>query len=146
MPRADFKFAHSFRVRYSEIDGQGIVFNAHYLTFYDTTITEYFRALPYDYKSETARTGHDFHTVRTVVEYAKPIEFDEEFDVCMRTGRIGRSSLRFDFEIHGKGTDDLRATGEVVWVYTNQATHKPAPVAPELVDLIVGLEGGQIRS
>ena len=37
-----------FRVRYSEIDGQGVVFNAHYLTYFDTTITEYFRALGYD--------------------------------------------------------------------------------------------------
>ncbi|MET0721452.1 MAG: hypothetical protein ABWY64_11540 [Tardiphaga sp.] len=32
-----------FRVRYSEIDGQRVVFNAHYLTYFDTTI-EYFRA------------------------------------------------------------------------------------------------------
>ena len=31
-----------FRVRYSEIDGQRVVFNAHYLTYFDTTI-DYFR-------------------------------------------------------------------------------------------------------
>mgnify|MGYP001822445374 FL=1 len=63
MARRDFSFSHRFRVRYSEIDGQGIVFNAHYLTYFDTAITEYFRWLPYDYKAETKRSGHDFHTV-----------------------------------------------------------------------------------
>ncbi|MEC7649574.1 MAG: acyl-CoA thioesterase, partial [Pseudomonadota bacterium] len=44
MAKSDFKFAWPFRVRYSEVDGQMIVFNAHYLTYYDTAITEYFRA------------------------------------------------------------------------------------------------------
>ena len=28
-------FRHPLRVRYSEIDVQGIVYNAHYLTFFD---------------------------------------------------------------------------------------------------------------
>jgi acyl-CoA thioester hydrolase len=146
MARNDFKFFHRFRIRYSEIDGQGIVFNAHYLTFFDQAITEYFRALPYDYKAETARSGHDFHTVKTLVEYAKPIQFDEEIDVCVKAGRIGRSSIRLDFEIHGKDTEDFRASGEVVWVYTNQATHKTAPVAEDLVARLVGLEGAGIQA
>jgi hypothetical protein len=39
MSREQFWFFHPFRVRYSEIDGQGVVFNAHYLTYFDTTIT-----------------------------------------------------------------------------------------------------------
>lgn len=46
MTRDQFSFFHPFRIRYSEIDGQGVVFNAHYLTFYDTTITEYFARSP----------------------------------------------------------------------------------------------------
>lgn len=146
MARSDYNFHHRFRIRYSEIDGQGILYNAHYLTFFDQGITEYLRALPYAYKDETERTGHDFHTVKTLVEYAKPVEFDEEIDVCVKAGRIGRSSIRFDFEMHGRDAEDFRASGEVVWVYTNQATHKTAPVAEDLVALIVGLEGEAVKA
>ena len=146
MARSEYKFFHRFRIRYSEIDGQGILYNAHYLTFFDQGITEYLRALPYDYKAETAQTGHDFHTVKTLVEYAKPVEFDEEVDVCVKVGRIGRSSIRFDFEMHGRDVEDFRTSGEVVWVYTNQTTHKTAPVIEELVALLIGLEGEAIRS
>ena len=145
MARADYRFFHRFRIRYSEIDGQGILYNAHYLTFFDQGITEYLRALTYAYKDETARTGHDFHTVKTLVEYAKPVEFDEEIDVCVKAGRIGRSSIRFDFEMHGRDAEDFRAKGEVVWVYTNQATHKAAPVPDELVVLIVAREGAAVE-
>ena len=55
MSREQFWFSHPFRVRYSEIDGQGVVFNAHYLTYFDTTITEYFRALGYDQYADANR-------------------------------------------------------------------------------------------
>jgi acyl-CoA thioester hydrolase len=145
MARLDFKFAWPFRVRYSEVDGQKIVFNAHYLTYYDTAITEYFRALPYDYMGQVKHTGQDFHTVRSLVEYQQPIEFDEDIEVHLRTSRLGRSSLTFLLEIHPVGKDDLRATGEVVWVNTDQATHKSAAVPQELIDKIVALEGEMLE-
>ena len=145
MARSEFKFAWPFRVRYSEVDGQRIVFNAHYLTYYDTAITEYFRALPYDYMGQVERTGKDYHTVRTLVEYQQPIEFDEDIEVLVRTSRLGRSSLTFLLEIQPKGAEDLRATGVVVWVNTDQATHKSAALPQELVDKLVSLEGDSLE-
>ena len=145
MARPDFEFAWPFRVRYSEVDGQMIVFNAHYLTYFDTAITEYFRSLPYDYRGRVARTGEDFHTVRTLVEYQKPISFDEDIEVCVRTSRLGRSSISFLLEIHPQGRDDLRATGEVVWVNTDQGTHKSAALPNELVEKIAVLEGTKLE-
>jgi len=145
MAKSDFRFAWPFRVRYSEVDGQKIVFNAHYLTYYDTAITEYFRALPYEYMGQVEHTGEDFHTVRTLVEYQQPIAFDEDIEVHVRVSRLGRSSITFLLEIHPQGGDDLRATGEVVWVNTNQATHKSAPVPRELVDKIAALEGDALE-
>jgi acyl-CoA thioester hydrolase len=40
-----YPFVHTLRVRYAEIDGQKIVYNAHYLTYLDLAFTEYFRAI-----------------------------------------------------------------------------------------------------
>jgi acyl-CoA thioester hydrolase len=140
--RKDFWFHHPFRVRYSEVDAQAVVFNAHYLTYYDTAITEYFRELGYDYLGEATRTGNDFHIVKSVVEYKAPIRFDEEIDVCVRVGRIGRSSLTLALAIFAKGSEDLRATGEVVWVCIDRKTHKPVAVAESLRALIASREKG----
>ena len=109
------------------------MFNAHYLTWFDSAITEYFRALSYDYMSEVAQRGEDFHTVRNLVEYHAPIAFDEEIEGHVRAGRIGRTSLTFALEIHPQGREELRATGEVVWVNTNQSTHRPALLPEKLV-------------
>lgn len=144
MAKSDFRFAWPFRVRYAEVDGQKIVFNAHYLTYFDTAITEYFRALPYDYMGQVARTGEDYHTVRSLVEYRRPIVFDDDIEVHVRTARLGRTSLTFHLEIHPKDTDDLRATGEVVWVNTDQATHSSAPLPEELIGKITAFEDGSV--
>jgi acyl-CoA thioester hydrolase len=48
MAKSDFKFFYPIRVRYAETDLQGIVFNAHYLTYFDTAIYEYLRDLPFE--------------------------------------------------------------------------------------------------
>jgi acyl-CoA thioester hydrolase len=142
--REEFWFHFPFRVRYSEVDAQAVVFNAHYLTYFDTAITEYFRALGYDYLGEVARTGIDFHTVKTVVEYKAPIRFDEDIEVCVRVARIGRSSINLALAIFAKGSEkgaeDLRATGEVIWVATDQKAHKPVAVAEDLRALIASRE------
>ncbi len=135
MTRDQFSFFHPFRIRYSEIDGQGVVFNAHYLTFYDTTITEYFRALGYDQYADAKKTGMDFHVVKSVVEYKAPILFDAEIEVGARVARIGSSSMTFETAIFLKDSADLMATGEVVWVNTDQSTHRPAPITTAIRNL-----------
>ncbi|MBX6368488.1 MAG: acyl-CoA thioesterase, partial [Rhodospirillales bacterium] len=123
------------------IDGQSIVFNAHYLTYFDTTITEFMRWLGYDYVGEVKETGKDFHTVKTLVEYKAPIYFDEEIEVAVKAARIGTSSLTFALAIFGRDGNDLRATGEVVWVFTDQKTRKTVPVPDKLRTLIAAKTG-----
>ncbi|MES2027694.1 MAG: thioesterase family protein [Pseudomonadota bacterium] len=140
MSRDRFRFFHPFRVRYSEIDGQGVVFNAHYLTYFDTTITEYFRALGYDQFADAKASGVDFHVVKSVIEYKAPILFDQELDVAARVARIGNSSLVFELGIFPRAGDHLFATGEIVWVNTDQATHRPVPIAQTIRDLIATRE------
>ena len=146
--RADFRFRHPLRVRYAEIDGQGVAYNSHYLTWYDIGITEYLRAIGYDYPlGGDPETGCDFHLVKAVVEFRAPILYDEEIDICIRTRRIGRTSVTFDPAIYLAGADDdLRATGEIVWVNTHQQTHKTEPVPGKLIDAVAAFEGYDPRA
>ncbi|MCG8493211.1 MAG: acyl-CoA thioesterase [Sneathiellales bacterium] len=143
MARSDFKFFHDFRVRYSEIDAQGIVFNAHYLTYFDTAITEYLRRDEFDYSALVKETGCDFHLVKSLVNYEKPIPFDEDIEVGCRTGAIGNSSVTFILEIFKKGQEDRFANGEIIWVLTDQTTHKTVRVPDNIRNLIEKIESGQ---
>ena len=83
MKKTDYKFIYTFRVRYAEVDAQGIVFNAHYLTYFDCLITEYYRKLKYNYASEVKKHQKDFHVIKTTLEYKKPL------------GRVGFVLLNF---------------------------------------------------
>lgn len=141
MARSDFKFFHDLRVRYSEIDGQSVVFNAHYLTYFDVAITEYFRALSFDYVDYARKTGWDFHLVKSLVNYERPILFDAEIQVGCRTEKIGNSSLTFCLEIFDNNEDRRYANGEIIWVNTDQASHKTVRIGEDIRALIAGFEG-----
>jgi len=138
--RSEFRFFHPFRVRYSEIDGQGVVFNAHYLTYFDTAISEYFRALGYDQFADARRTGVDFHVVKALVEFKQPILLDQEIEVGVRVGKMGNSSVAFELAIFAKGDGAELATGEIIWVNTDQATHKPVAVPDSFRAMIASRE------
>lgn len=142
MARSDFRFFYPFRIRYSEIDGQKIVFNAHYLTFFDTALMEYMEAIGYSYTDVESRTGHDYHTVRNLIDYHQPVYLREDIEVGVRPGRVGNSSITFVVEIHPAGKDDLRTSGEVVWVYTNQASGKSEKLPQDFLDLLDQYEKG----
>ena len=136
MSREQFWFFYPLRVRYSEVDCQGVVFNANYLMYFDTTITEDFRALGYDQQADAKKTGVDFHVVKSLIEYKAPVRFDWEIDVGARVARIGNSSLVFELAIFLNDSIDALVTGEIVWVYTSQQTHRPVPI-PEWIRAII---------
>ena len=128
MSREQFCFFNPLRVRYSETDRQVVVHNANYVMYFDTTITEYFRALGYDQQADAKNTGVDFHVVKSLIEYKASVLFDQEVDVGARVARIGNSSFVFELAIFLKGCSDALVTGEIVWVYTHQRTHRPVPI------------------
>jgi acyl-CoA thioester hydrolase len=134
--RADFAFFEPFRVRYSEIDYQGIVFNAHYLTYYDVTITEYLREIGFDYDNLTKTEGLDFHLVKALVEYRRPILKDAEIEVGIACGRLGTSSVTWSLAIFGRDDEDVLATGEIVWVCSVVGAHRSHPLPEGLRALL----------
>jgi acyl-CoA thioester hydrolase len=131
MQQDDFAFFHPFRVRYSEIDGQGVVYNAHYLTFFDIAIHEFFRSLDHERYSDAKRTGCDFHVVRASVDFQAPLHFDDRFQVAVRVQRLGRSSVTFDLGVFREGQAMPSARGEVIWAYTDQVSRRSVPIASE---------------
>jgi acyl-CoA thioester hydrolase len=74
--------------------------------------------------------------VGCVVEYRRPLRFDEAFEVEVALGRIGRTSLTFTPAIWVAGELEPRATGEVVWVHADQATMRAVPLPEELLTLL----------
>ena len=138
MAKQDFAYFHRLRVRWVEVDRQDIVFNGHYLTYFDLAMTEYLRAMGFPYPAGLLEAGSDLYVVKATVEYKASTHYDEEIDIYCRVARIGRSSIQFLFEIH-RG-DDLLITGENIYVNADPKTRQSAPVPEVLRNAIKGFE------
>ena len=142
MSRADFAFSHRFRVRWSEVDPQAVVFNARYLDYADIAITEYYREV--GFRKLHPDVPLEFHVKRATVTWAKPIEADEMIDVLARTVRSGTTSMTQMVEIHGArddGADDLRAEIELVNVHVDLSSHRPIPLPDWLAPAFAAFDG-----
>lgn len=126
MARSEFRLAHPMRVRWAEVDRQGIVFNGNYLLYFDVGITEYWRALGYPYPDGILQHGTDLFVKKATIEYHAPAVYDDQLDVLVRAARIGRSSVRFLLELHR--ADSLLVSGELIYVNADPATRTSAPV------------------
>jgi acyl-CoA thioester hydrolase len=139
MARPDFRFAHPLRVRWAEVDRQDIVFNAHYLMYFDVAITEYWRAAGIRYPDELLAAGGDLFVVKATLEYHGSARFDDEIEVAVRTRKIGRTSMTFALEIH-RGGEHL-ISGEVVYVNAHPQARSPVPVPDGLRAALERFEG-----
>ncbi|TGL62911.1 acyl-CoA thioesterase [Leptospira sarikeiensis] len=131
MNSSESEFYHTLRVRYSEIDAQAVVFNAHYLTYFDTALNEYMRFLKYDYKEELEKNGLDFVVTRSLIEYKSPARFDEELKIHIKAGEVKPASIRWDIQVRKLEDDTLVCIGELTWAFLQMGSRKPAKL-PEI--------------
>ena len=138
MARTDFTFSHPLRVRWAEVDRQGIVFNGHYLLYFDVGITEYWRAIGCPYPDGLLEHGSDMFVKKSTIEYHASAVYDDVVEVLVRVARIGRSSVQFLLEIH-RG-DTLLVNGEILYANADPQTTKSAPVPVFLREAIARFE------
>jgi acyl-CoA thioester hydrolase len=122
MARADFAFFHPLRVRWAEVDMQAIVFNGHYLTYFDVAFTEYWRATGLPGVMQQAEEGQEMFARKATIEYHAPARFDDLLDIGVRCAALGRSSMRYVLEIY-RGEEFL-ISGELVYVYADTVLRK----------------------
>ena len=92
--RGHFRFVERSRVRWAEVDLQGIVFNGHYLMYFDTAVAGYWRALAMPYHDTMQALQGDFYVRKATLEYEASARYDEQLEVGVRCAGIGKSSMR----------------------------------------------------
>jgi YbgC/YbaW family acyl-CoA thioester hydrolase len=139
--RQDFRFFHRLRVRWAEVDMQKIVFNAHYLMYFDTAIGDYWRVLALPYEAAMQQLGGDLYVKKAGIEFHASARYDDQIDIGLKCTRIGNSSIQFSGGIF-RG-DELLITGELIYVFADPASQTSRPVPPALRDLLTGFEAGE---
>jgi acyl-CoA thioester hydrolase len=115
-------------VRYAEADQQGIVFNAHYLTWADEAATAWFAALGTPFPALIER-GLDVRVRASTLEWSSSARYGDVVDLDVRCERVGGSSLVLATAVEVDG--DPRCTVRTTYVLVNTAT-RPVRIPEDL--------------
>jgi YbgC/YbaW family acyl-CoA thioester hydrolase len=141
MQRSDFRFFERLRVRWAEIDAQKIVFNGHYLMYFDTAVAGYWRALALPYADSMHALGGDLFVRKAEVEYMASARYDDVLDIGMRCARIGNSSISFSGGAFRR--EQLLVSCSLTYVFADAGATASKPVPPVLRELFDRFESGQ---
>ena len=139
--RNHFRHAERHRVRWVEVDMQGIVFNGHFLMYFDTAVAGYWRALALPYHDTMAGLRGDLYVRKATLEYEASARYDEQLETGVRCERIGNSSMLLHCATYRDG--QCLVHGELVYVFADPATQTAKPVPSALREVIEAFEAGQ---
>lgn len=134
----DFALLHPIRVRWAETDKQGIVFNGHYLTWFDIAQTEHFRSLGFRYPTGLEQYGLDIFVVNANIDYRAPAHFDEVVTLAARIEYLGRTSLRFRMAVFRE--EELLVEGRVTYVIATKDGRAPSLLPDAFVARVLAFE------
>jgi len=117
------------RVRYFEVDQQGVVFNMWYLGYFDEAMSAFLEegGLPY---REMLDSGHDVQLVHTEVDWTSSLRWPDEARVEVAVAAAGRTSFTLSFDVYAAET--LVATGRTVYVVVGTDGSGKRPIPPSI--------------
>lgn len=125
---AEFEFP--LRVRYMEVDAQGVVFNAWYLTYLDEAFTAFLGARGISVAS-LAAADWDMQLVHTEIDWTAGLRWQDDAVVSVSTARLGQTSFTLDFEVRrNEGT--VCCSARTVYVVIGKDGSGKRPLPPEL--------------
>jgi acyl-CoA thioester hydrolase len=118
-------FVHAFRARYHECDAQGVVFNAHHVTYVDVSLTELWRTAFGSYGAMVDE-GFDVVVADVHAAYREPVRFDEAVELALTIERFGNSSMTTSW-VTSVG-DRTCVEGEIVHVFVDPVSLAPVAI------------------
>jgi acyl-CoA thioester hydrolase len=94
-------FSHPLRVRWGEVDAQGVVFNPNYFVYSDVAALEFFRAA--GVASDSDSDMGQSYVVDAHATFRASARFDDLLDLHVFLTRIGRSSYAIRVDITRAG-------------------------------------------
>jgi acyl-CoA thioester hydrolase len=141
----DYPASTTFRVEYGQTDGQGRVYYANYLAFFDRGRVAYWVQAGLS-EEEIRGLEHDTVIAEVCCTYRAPASFYDVVSVHTRIAHIGRSSLRMEFAIINDSSDRLMAEGYATLVKVDLAANRSVPFGDEFKTQMSVIEGRSLEA
>ena len=137
----DFRFYHPIEVRYGDLDPQGHLNNAKYLTYFEQARIQYFIELG------LFTSGKSFMEINVILAEARitfhqPVHFGTDVKVGVHTSQIGGKSMTVEQALLNAETEEKLASGQVILVAYDYHSAKTIPVPPDWRERITRYESG----
>ena len=115
-------------IYFEDLDVFGVLHNARYPLLVERSIGDFWKKMGWGGLADLAKNPDQFHLVRVNhTEYHKAIKGIDEVRVRVWVGKLGNTSLRFDFSILPTDQDIVYASGYRTLVCIDRTTMKPKP-------------------
>lgn len=134
----EFRFFHPIEVRYGDLDPQGHVNNAKYLTYLEQARIAYVRHLGLWQGGSFLEIGvilADIH-----LTFKAPILWGQPIRVGVRTQRLGNKSFDLLYTIEDTQTGIEHASGSTVQVAYDYHTAQTIPIPAEWCEILTKFE------
>ncbi|MBN1454020.1 MAG: acyl-CoA thioesterase [Anaerolineales bacterium] len=137
---SEFRFFHPIEVRYGDLDPQGHLNNAKYLTYFETARINYFIQLGL-FKPRQSFMDIGVIMAEARVTFHAPVQYGTSVQVGVRTSKLGNKSMTVEQNIVNAETGEVLASGQVILVAFDYHANKTLPIPKEMREAISNFEG-----
>jgi acyl-CoA thioester hydrolase len=111
------------RIRYSDCDSQGVMFNARYGEYVDVAVTEFYRQAFGSYQA-ILDMGIDSQVVSLLIEWKSPCTFDDVVAISIEDISLGKTSYTIQLRFTDLETQREIANAKIVYVMVTANGHQ----------------------
>jgi len=127
---SDFHFYHPIEVRYGDLDPQGHVNNAKYLTYFEQARLAYWIQMGLFTKDQSfMELGIILADVH--ITFLEPVYYGQNIKVGVRVSKLGNKSMAWEQNIVDADTGKELAKGEVIVVAYDYKEERTIPIPQE---------------
>jgi acyl-CoA thioester hydrolase len=127
-----WKYTIEERVRWGDVDAARIIFYGAYIRFFEIAETELFRAVGLSYGVMFDELDIWLPRVHLECDFHRVARLDDLLELSVYVGRLGRTSLRLDFEVRRKGEEAIVADAHFVLAAVRRDTFETVPIPDDL--------------
>jgi acyl-CoA thioester hydrolase len=134
-----YNFFQPIDVRYGDLDAQGHVNNAKFITYFEHARTKYWRHLSL---FESGQSFMDLGVILADIQitFRAPIQWENKINVGVCISRMGNKSMTVEQCIVDQEDEKVYATGEIVLVAYDYHQGKSVPIPDDWREKISAFE------
>jgi acyl-CoA thioester hydrolase len=113
----------------------GVVYYANYFIWLEIARTEFLRSQGVDYKSIEKEKKLALPVVEAYCKYKAPARYDDVVVIKTKVSQVKSSTLRFDYELLNKQTNELLVEAYTTHVFIGR-NRKPVRIPQEIMSVL----------